>query len=111
MGLCNNRNNSDIVIVQGDTLQKNVSITGIESMSVIEGVYFSCNRLNLSKKLDFDASTNKFLLVISSAETEDFKAIVTDYDVTVKFFDEKIKTALYRGTLTVLEKTNPVGGF
>lgn len=105
-----NRCQSDMVIIQGDTYQKNVTIDGV-FLSTIEGVYFSCGKLGISKKLSFDESTNRFVLLLKSNETSEFKPIVTDYDITVKFFDDSIRTGLYRGRLIVAEKNNAVEVF
>ncbi len=103
------RKQSDIVIIQGDTYQKNVSIDGV-FLSSIEGVYFSCGKLNLSKKLEWDESINKFVLLLTSEETQSLKPIVTDFDITVKIIG-KVTTGLYRGKLIVAEKNNPVEAF
>ncbi len=100
---------TDIVIIQGDTYQKNISVTGV-FLSSIEGVYFSCGKLNLSKKLEFDEILNKFVLILTPEETSSLKPIVTDFDITVKLLD-KIQTGVYRGKLIVAEKTNPVEAF
>ena len=101
---------SDMVIIQGDTYQKNVSIDGV-FLSAIEGVYFSCGKLNLSKKLELDDSTNCFALKFTSEETKQLRPIVTDYDITVVFQNDKVQTGLYRGKLIVAEKNNPVEAF
>ncbi len=98
---------SDIVIIQGDTYQKNVIVDGV-FLSAIEGVYFSCGKLNLSKKLEFDGSINKFVLILSSEETASLKPVVTDYDITVKFEGNKVQTGVFRGKLIVSEKNNPI---
>lgn len=101
---------TDIIIIQGDTYQKNVSIEGVY-LDSIEGVYFSCGKLKLSKKLPYDSTIGRFTLILTSEETTALKPIVTDYDITVKFFDSKIRTGLYRGKLIVSEKNNPVEAF
>ncbi len=102
-----NRDQSDMVIIQGDSYQKNVYIDGV-FLSAIEGVYFSCGKLNLSKKLDFDDANNNWFLLLTPEETEILKPVVTDYDITVKFNGNKVQTGLYRGKLIVSEKNNPV---
>ena len=98
---------SDIVIIQGDTYQKNVLIEGV-LLDAIEAVYFSCGKLNLSKQLPFDSSLQRFTLILSHEETQALKPIVTDYDITVKLFGDTIRTGLHRGKLIVLDKNNPV---
>lgn len=98
----------DIVIIQGDTYQANVTVEGVEDLSVIENVYFSCSKLNLTKELSFDQDTTTYVLLLSSEETSALKAMTTDFDITVKFFDSKVKTGLYRGKIIVCDKNNPV---
>ena len=112
MNQCNRCNQTDIIIIQGDTYQKNVSITAAGIfLSAIESVYFSCGKLNLTKQLEYDQSVKCWVLLLTSQETESLKLIETDYDITIKFFDDKIRTALYRGKLKVLDKNNPVEAF
>ena len=102
-----NRCESDIVIIQGDTYEKHVSIDGV-FLSAIESVYFSCGKLNITKQLNYDGSINRFVLTLSSDETKTFKPVVTDYDITVKLNGDKVTTGLYRGKLIVAEKNNPI---
>lgn len=104
------RNQSDIVIIQGDTYQKNLIIEGV-MLDAIEAVYFSCGKLNLSQEMPYDENINRFVLLLDSDVTKNLKPIVTDYDITVKFFDDKVRTGLHRGKLIVSEKNNPVEAF
>jgi len=98
---------SDIVIIQGDTYQKNVLIEGV-LLDAIEAVYFSCGKLGITKQLEFDHSLQRFVLKFTHDETTLLKPIVTDYDITVKLFGNNIRTGLHRGKLFVLDKNNPV---
>lgn len=99
---------SDIVIIQGDTYQANVTIEGVEDLSVVEHVYFTCSKLDLTRELLFDSETETYVLLLSSEETSALKPITTNFDITVKLVGEKLKTGLYRGALIVCEKNNPV---
>lgn len=110
MQCMHDRCQSDIVIIQGDTYQKNVLVEGV-LLDTIEGVYFSCGKLNISKELTFDENLNAWVLLFTHEETQSFKPIVTDYDITVKLFGNNIKTGLHRGRLQVSEKNNPVEAF
>jgi len=103
------RKQSDIVVIQGDTYQKNVSIEGV-FLESIESVYFSCGKLNLEKELYYDESINKFVLLLTSEETKNLKPIVTDFDITVKIIG-KVITGLYRGKFIVAEKNNRVEAY
>lgn len=99
---------TDIVIIQGDTYQANVTVEGVEDLAVIENVYFSCSKLEMTKELTFDPETETYVLLLSSEETSALYPQTTNFDITVKFFDSKIKTGLYRGKLIVCDKNNPV---
>ena len=99
----------EIQIIQGDSYQKNVLISKVD-LALIEGVYFSCSKLNIEKKLDYDRDIERYVFALTSNETKDLPPIYTDYDITVKFNDDKIKTVSYRGSFSVLLKTNKVGG-
>lgn len=97
----------EIVIIQGDTCQKNVSISGV-MLSNIDSVYFSCAKLNITKQLEYDETISKFVFYLTPEETSSLKPIVTDFDITVKFNTSTIKTGVYRGKIMVLEKNNSV---
>lgn len=100
---------ADVVVIQGDTLEQNVFIEGAP-VEAIEDVYFSCKKLNISKRLEFDSDIQGYVLLLSSQETKDLKPVTTDYDITVKLISDNIKTGLYRGKIIILEKTNFVEG-
>lgn len=98
---------SDIVIIQGDTSQTNVTIEGA-THEMIEAVYFSCGKLGITKTLPYDSETDTYTLLFSSEETSDIKPQITNFDITIKLFDSKILTGLYQGKLTIADKNNPV---
>lgn len=99
--------NVEIKIIQGDYYQKNVSVKNVDS-TLIEGVYFSCDKLNICKKLEYDNDIEKYKFILTPQETSELKPIICDYDITIKFTDDKIKTPSYRGSVVVLPKTNEV---
>lgn len=99
---------SDIMIIQGDTSQINITVEGVPH-EAIEKVYFSCSKLDIVKELTYDTDINKYVLLFSSEETSSMNKIITNFDITVKLFDQKIKTGLYQGKITVSEKNNPIG--
>ena len=98
----------DIQIIQGDTYQKNVLIENVD-LSLIEGVYFSCSKLDITQKLEYDNNIERYVFILTADETKDLTPIYTDYDITIKFTDDKIKTVSYRGGFCVLPKTNEIG--
>ena len=97
----------DIVIIQGDTSQTNVTIEGVTS-DTIKDVYFSCGKLDLSRKLTYDSELDKYVLLFISAETAEFKPITANFDITIHMFDGTVITGLYRGKIIVTDKNNPV---
>lgn len=102
------KGNVEIKIIKGDYYQKNVLVENVP-LPLIEGVYFSCYKLNICQKLEYDNDIQRFKFVLQPSETKELNDIRTDYDITIKFNDEKIKTASYRGSIVVLPKTNEVG--
>lgn len=101
------RGNIEIKIIQGDFYQKNVKIENVD-VSLIESIYFSCHKLNICKKLEYDNDIQRFKFVLQPEETKVMQDIRCDYDITIKFVDDKIKTASYRGSIVVLPKINEV---
>lgn len=100
-------NNQMITIIQGDTLQRYVIVEGAPN-EIIENLYFTSEKLGISKELEYDEQSFKYELLIPASETVKFKPMITDFDITVKFFDEKVKTCLYKGKIKVLEKNNKI---
>lgn len=100
---------AEIIIIQGDTYQKNVAVNGV-MRDQIQAVYFSCAKLNVTKELPFDPTIMKYVLRFTPEETASFKHIVTDFDITVKLAETVVKTGVYRGKLMILEKNNSVEG-
>lgn len=98
----------DIVVIQGDSYNKNVEIKGID-LANIEGVYISCSQFNVCQKLIYDLMLEKYVFSLSSAVTKEFVPKVANYDLTIKFTDSKIKTLVYKARFVVLAKTNEVG--
>lgn len=98
----------EINIIQGDNYQKNVLVEDVD-LSYIEGVYFSCSRLNICKKLPYDSDIARYVFSLTADETKAFPPIISDYDITIKFTDEKVSTVSYRGRINVLPKINEVG--
>ncbi len=102
------KGNAEIRIIQGDSYQKNVIIENVEP-SLIVAVYFSSNKLNVCKQLDYDSENNKYKLFLTRQETALFEKGVYDYDITIKFERDVVRTIPYRTSLTILPKVNKVG--
>lgn len=100
-------NDSELIIVQGDTCNTSLAITG-DGADTIEEAFFSCSKLNLTQKLPYDEESGTYILYLSQDQTKSFKPIITNFDITTKLKDNMIKTIIYRGKLIVLEKNNPL---
>lgn len=98
---------NDITIIKGDACFRDVIITGAEP-EIIEGVYFTCSDLQISKNLEYDSERKCYCLRLESEETAQYNVMVTDYDITIKFFDDSYRTVIYRGKMSIMEKHNPV---
>lgn len=97
----------EIIIIQGDTCQRNISVSGIQAGN-IQAVYVSCGTLNICKNLPYDSETGKYNFILTPEETALLTPITTNYDITIEFTDQNVKTASYRGPLIVLPKNNKV---
>ena len=97
--------NTQISIIQGDSYQKNIVITNVDT-ELIESVVFSCKTLNLTRELTKSLIGNKYELYFTATETLAFSVFNSNYDLTVKFKDSKIKTIVYNSFIEVLPKNN-----
>lgn len=99
---------AEIRFICGDSYQKNVIIENVDKL-LIEAVYFSSEKLGLCKELEYVANTNKFKLFLSRQETAMLEKGVYDYDITIKFLSDVVKTIPYRASLIIQPKINKVG--
>lgn len=95
----------EIQIIQGDSCRKKITVENVETLCISQ-ILFTCKDLNISKELSYDETIDKFVLYFSSKETAELPSGVTDCDLTVRFIDTQIKTAMYKGLFVILEKTN-----
>lgn len=98
-----------IDIIKGDSLQKNVSLVNVEKDS-IDKIYVSSEKLGISQALNYNDTTGKYEFYLSPQETSILKEGLADYDITIKFKDDNIKTVVYQSTINVHPKKNKVGG-
>lgn len=97
--------NTQISIIQGDSYQKSIEITNVDT-ELIESIVFSCKALNLTRELTKSLIGNKYELYFTATETLAFSVFNSSYDLTVKFKDSKIKTIVYNSFIEVLPKNN-----
>lgn len=101
------KGNPRIELVKGDYYQKNIIIKGIEPED-IDNIYISCKNLNICKTCEYDLTIEKYYFSFSPEETSNFEEGLTNYDITFKFKDDKIKTITYCSSFNVLPKINKV---
>ena len=95
-------------LIQGDVFELNITILDYDKVPEIEEMYFSCLEENIIKKFE-KVTENEFYMVIPSAETKSFVPNITNFDVTVKFFDGEDLTFLFEGKIEILKKRNKIG--
>ena len=98
--------NIRLQIIQGDSFDRQVYVEGVET-DKIEGIYFTCEKLGICKKLVL-TKDSYFALSISAEESSKFPKIDASYDLTIKFIDDKIQTATYCSQISILPKINKV---
>mgnify|MGYP000201033360 CR=1 FL=1 len=98
--------NIRLQIIQGDSFDRQVYVEGVET-DKIEGIYFTCEKLGICKKLVL-TKDSYFTLSISAEESSKFPKIDASYDLTIKFIDDKIQTATYCSQISILPKINKV---
>lgn len=96
-----------IQIIQGDSYALEVDFEGI-IIDLIDSIHFTCNELSICKQLEKDIENNLFRLYIDKEETKEYSNGVYNYDLTIKFVDNNVKTVQYRSILVILEKNNKV---
>ena len=101
------KGNPKILLVSGDSYTREISFVGIE-IELIEGVYFSSEKLSICKKLEFDDDNNVYVLHLAPNETQNFAVGTTTFDLTIQFINDDIKTIQYEAIITILEKSNKV---
>lgn len=101
--MLDNVESSRIRLVRGDTLSLNLQFEE-EINNALQEVYFSCKALDLKEALI--KNEDKWTMTIYN--TSSFKCLNADYDITLYFNNGQIYTVIYRGAITVLDKTNIV---
>ncbi len=95
----------EITIIQGDSYQKNVKILNVDH-ALIDKVIMSCIKLNINKELTYDSENDKYVFYLSPEETSTYDEIITNYDFTIKFKDDNVKTVCYKSMIRVMSKSN-----
>lgn len=102
-------NESQIVLIIGDTLKKTFEITDENNTedfySTLNRVEFMCKELSIFKDLTHKGN-NLWELRVESEITSQYKPTVTDYNIRLHYNDGTTLTASYRVSFEVLENTN-----
>lgn len=102
--MCNNT--IELEIIQGDSFELYLSIADVDYTD-IKDIYFTSAELHINTK--FELKNGDYILNIPAELTSTLLPVIsTDYDITVYFTDNKVKTVKYRGKIKVYEKTNKV---
>ena len=96
----------EIKIIQGDTYEAKMRCIGIDDLSIIEKIFFSCKDLEVCKEIKYDEEVGSYVLKFTPEETAKMRACVSDFDITVKFVDSNKHTPIYRKKIIVLRKVN-----
>lgn len=104
----------DISIIQGDWVTKRYRVedSAKEAIGtdVIQRIVFSSAALRLEQELSYSENDKSWTLDLSSEITSALPPRSADYDITLFFKGDCIKTKVYRANITVLPKLNPITG-
>lgn len=94
----------NIKTIKGDTLELDINFD-IDN-NLISQLQFSCRQLNINENFTYNSTEDNWKLSISSEQTILFNTGCYDYDITVRFHNNSVLTAIYRGKFSVLPKEN-----
>lgn len=100
------KGNTYLEVIQGDTLMLTIRLENID-LSTIDKIYFSCSDLNLIEEFEKNED-DSYKLVVGSNVTKSFIPSTYNYDITINFSDNRVKTIEYCGEINILKKTNTV---
>ena len=99
--------NAEIMIIQGDSYQKNIVVRNANLIS-IKNIYITCDRFGICQDLDFNDEIGKWVFYLSPEQTAQLQETTTDYDITIEFTDKKIKTVSFEAQFVVFKKKNKI---
>lgn len=104
--------NTNISVVQGDTLRKYFALLDAQGDPLdelaVSAMWFTCAGLIICRKLDYDPAEGGWLLTLTSTETSMLPPVAASYDLTVEFSSGIVSTMVYKGNIKVLKKENPL---
>lgn len=96
-----------IRLVQGDEFSLDLNIIGGDEIQEIEKMIFSCEEQEIIKECT-KINDSLYYLQIPSEETKNFKPKIVSFDITLRFIDGEIVTAVFQNKLEVLKKRNKI---
>ena len=99
----------EIRIIQGDTYEAKLRWTGIDDVSIIEKVVFSCKDLGICKEVRYHEEEGAYLLKFTHEETIAMQPCDTDFDITITYTDKTVQTPIYRKRIIIQRKVNLCG--
>lgn len=99
--------NKVIKLIQGDDFGLDLNVIGGAEAEEIQDVIFSCFEENIIKEFT-KINDNLYYLKIPSEETKSFIPKIVSFDITLRFNDGEIMTALFQNKLEVLKKRNKI---
>ena len=96
-----------IRLVQGDEFSLDLNIIGGDKIQEIEKMIFSCEEQEIIKECT-KINDSLYYLQIPSEETKNFKPKIVSFDITLRFIDGEIVTAVFQNKLEVLKKRNKI---
>lgn len=100
--------NNEIEIIQGDSFEATLTINGLTDLSAVSRVCFASDFFGISKPLTQEG--DNFVLRLTPSETIQMKVGISDFDITLTFYDDNVATVIYRDKIRVLPKVNKCNG-
>lgn len=106
--------NTNISVIQGDTLRKCFTFLDAQGSALdelaISAVWFTSAGLTIGRGLEYDSAEGGWILTITARETAALPPVAASYDLTVEFTGGLVRTMVYKGNVRILKKENPVEG-
>lgn len=97
-----------IKIIQGDSYRRVYKFYdtdgNVMNNSSISSVVLSVSRLNYTQTLNWNASEEGYVFILSAATTAEFPYCKGTYDVTLNFRDTQVSTQVYQSSWQIFEK-------
>ena len=100
---------NEISIIQGDSYEATLEISGLTNVSIVDKCVFSSSYLGICKELNLSSSDEaKYILSFTAEETSKMEPSISDFDITIFFTDDSVATVIYQGKIKIFNKKNKV---